>query len=1467
MTKKRSLLVVLLGLCMALCLSFGVACRNKEEKKEYTIGWDYDKTLATVTAEGYNTLPETLEQDTEITFTVTVKDGYQVTSVLASRVALRANGGKYSHKVIADTTFHINVDRTVEKVEVTSTPEKPTYYAGESVDRSALVVKATYGTGDVEEITNYTVSPAVFSLGDTSFTVSYGGKSATVELNETVVGKVELDLQGGTVSEAYLQTLENNEELANVKQENGKVTFTFAKKLLNEIKLPVNTEGETQITRVDDENYPDDFSFSNWEGNAKIVPADTEVSVTYKAIWNAKLLDLESVSFETRKNEENADVAYLVIKGTYRAAKTAFLYLYEGNSNVELIGPTIGDETKERGDSFELLFSMRELALAESGAFLTMWMDIKFVAENDGVRDVQDININDYASDFVDLDAQLIDPNMDYIYTFATHSPTEGVKNLKAVAQLYFPADYTIAAANGEKGEPLLVISGTMKSDAYNGNAVMIDWWIDRTIAAMGTIGEDRKWSITFDLSDWPLETMGYAHVKIVKSENDGTVVWGSSSEFNLPTTNCKDAAWTNNGSHSDVTGRTIIVRTDDYRIVFYVGEPSWNGLVAYGQNEAMSVESFRLHTEMVGEGEEAATEKAYFDIYGTYRNDLLTKERVEEELAKMYANVDISSLGVVSSNNDYVAFARSLADGTMRFHVDDEEEGNFWRVYIEIPAEAQNGWVLFIHTGSNANLYTGGHAVYTEPVTVGNMKYSLETLGGFSGDDKAWINGIIAINVIDETAKEIKLAEEGAVLKVDNFENPTKVYYVVKLAVRNYTAEELQNAFVFGNDDGSGYFNTAKVVKIGDNIYEFWFDVTEFRSSGAHPFLWSNIYTSETHEKLFEVKDAAASTDGMYAIVNGVKYVLHSTWDTYYNSVCLATEEPGENDTNSPELDPDYVTPELKILLASLQQEDNAVYYVLAIRVKGYADATLASAVLYDGDTQFTLHHKEKENLGDDNVWLFYFDVTAYRGGQFYPHLKFGDVPHNGEGGNGDVTAPYVNKSVKIGEVTYSIVNGWGMPTLVVDDETMIWELTGADLTSDDDGVYFVVSGTYLGYSEEDLRSVLGSIDFALQENSAVVNNNGGDYSRSEWIRGFDYKIEIEGNTWKILYNVSTLEPYAYFGHFNNEDLKLDLDSAPAEKVITWDGRIYTMINAYGGTDVLHYWGCVALRIEDADAPYYAKLNPTNAHVEKNDEGDKAYFVLSGTYTDIDEDSIERVLGKVYFDFQQRGGAWNRYTSFERIVNWNTASGLWTIKFDVTGLPADGNPYTSHFKTDSGDIKLDRDHAPHDENATLNNNASYTLVNFNGTDYPSNDQNNWGEEWNWGNVSLKVVNPNAPKLTFTKATLETDDAENPTKVWLVLEAEFENYTEAELKTITYFEQQMTLTVEKVEINDGTVKLYFNFTNVDPNGEWWWGHWTVNGNNMGDVKCTVVESEVVFGGIRYKLNTEWEMPIVVVTRV
>lgn len=682
--RKNWLLVLVLAIVAALGICLISACGGTK----YAVTWDVSE-HATVTVTGFKNLPEEVEEETSLSFIVTPETGYEVSSVSVNGRSVTADkNGNYNAVVKAEMTIKVETVEKVSKVSVKTNPTNLTYYAGQELDPAGMVVEVEYGNGRKANETGYTVSyknGAAFALGDTSFTVKFKGvESAPVNLAAAVEVKIELDPVGGTVSNEYVSALQANTELHNVAvAENGVVSFTYSALTAN-VTLPTAEQWSKGIE--------DDYKFVSW-GGATEVSKDNADSISYKVQYKANLLQLDKIEYVNKTVGEEV-VSYLVITGKFKAAKTAYLYLYEGNDKVELVGDTIGDENTERGDDFALEFDLRKLVEKN---YVGKWMDIKFCASEGEFTETMEINLEDYPEDFVNLNQVLI--NGDYSYGFQTYENT-----LKAVYSNYYKNEYTLTASLNDDGDPILTINGTVY-EKWAGKSVCIDLTDCGLEDAVkyGVIGEDGTYSVEFNLKTVNLTTNGYSHFSIVESAEDPTVLMKDDPANLLNAGLITDGLETVN---MGLIENKYAVRVPNAKetAVYYVGQGKWGGIVIWGVNEAIATTDVTLKTK---------DDKPMLAINGTYKNTF-TAEEVMEYIKTTYTYADLQNNADASSgstNTDWGSPTElswgKAAEGdnpavpaTMFVEAADGK----WTVYLDLSARVNAiGEVLFSHFGNTS--------------------------------------------------------------------------------------------------------------------------------------------------------------------------------------------------------------------------------------------------------------------------------------------------------------------------------------------------------------------------------------------------------------------------------------------------------------------------------------------------------------------------------------------------------------------------------------------------------------------------------------------------------------------------------------------------------------------------------------------------------------------------------------------
>ncbi len=1345
MTKRRTILAVVLGLIMALCLSLAVACGGTEAETEVVKWTINDKEHVTVTVNDSTELPETYTVGETLTFKVVPASGYEVV-VKNGRTTLKGTDNVYSIEVKSGKSANdiaITVSKAIASVAVTKNPTRMTYYAGEFLDETGMEVSVTYATGDSEKIEKgYVVtypSGGAFTFGDTYFTVTYGGKtSEKVNLEAAVRGRIAFDLQGGTLTDAYKATLTANSEIKEQKQEGTMYYLYFDAALSAAIPLPTSEE----ISRTSEADEP--IPFLGWSLNGNPVTAIPEKSIdgTFTARWFVELVTLTGVKYETGTGADAGKV-FLVISGTYHMANSVQLYFYEGNAKVEWKGDVY---TGKIGQTFAAKYNMVNLgdARTEDGAdYFGKWMDIKLVASVDGVEDVQEINLNDYGDDFVDTTQMAHSEN--YTFSFQVYTP-DGTSDryLKAVVNRYIPP-ITIS----QEGDNVVFTGSLLGEMAQQAKTVEIDYWGSSFVVGRGTV-ENGQYSVSLALADMPYTTTMYFHFKVL-NENGETVFTSGTDNNLLNSWLATDDTYVPGEKLGSLDGIRKTIASADNTRVLYIGYGEWGAVIGWLVNESIAERDVTL--EMKGD-------KGYYVVSGTWNKDKLQKTDVENLLKEKYPAPIIKASDFIGTQHVSTTWSRTLDENNLIIEVNDD--GTF-KVSIELPPveDLKDGLALYLQyeNTDGKNIYQGSLNVHKDSsVTMGTMAFTLDVASGYSGNSQSWANGMIIIRTEDSTAKSATY--EKMTLKVDNFESPTKVYYVVTVKVKNYTLDDLKK-FVLGNIDASSRdlyeqdATKAKCVDEDNHLYEIWFDVTSCADQG----LYFKLFFTESGTKddltegdlVVELKDTSHASDGLYAVVNGKKYsIVQKSEAPYYDFPALVVTDAEATDKNPEYTDPDYVPVEdsYKVDMSTLKLElvDGKPTLTIGGDVTGYTEAEIVFDLQTNGQVHSAGGWQTLKPTTTVKIANGKFTVTVDLSGvgldekannngltQYLMHLKFGDNNFDIEWKADPIKADENGDHVEYNNLHYTLIirNGdtWSrdMVQLAVSEEALadlgdpgtnksikVMEDVDVALVEDGGKPCIVVTVQATGYTDDELKAAVkyGNVDAGDKDNpdddfewkSACIKVEKSGENYKLYFDLTDIKLGGDGRLWSNLFINDTKTEIHDFDH-----------STHGKFVVVGDKKYEIECTGDNGT-----WNIPCIKVGDPTT-----LTATSADLVVEDN--KVYLSISGNATngtaaETDKAKIQKAFSNFYVDLQMRGDNWTSNKLVNPVLTINE-DGTWTAKYDITDIAVHGNPYTCHFGGAQSDLKLPTTVAQDGKSVTLNG-KKYTLVNKNGA---TDEQNNWG--------------------------------------------------------------------------------------------------------------------------------------------
>lgn len=152
-------------------------------KTAYEEGEKFDKTGMVVTAIYSDSSKETV---TDYTYTPTgslTKNDTKITITYKDKTATVTITVKEKTPPV--------VEKTLEKIEVTTNPNKTEYEEGEKFDKTGMVVTAVYSDNSRETVTDYTYAPTgSLTANDKRVIITYKGKTTTISISVKKIEKV-----------------------------------------------------------------------------------------------------------------------------------------------------------------------------------------------------------------------------------------------------------------------------------------------------------------------------------------------------------------------------------------------------------------------------------------------------------------------------------------------------------------------------------------------------------------------------------------------------------------------------------------------------------------------------------------------------------------------------------------------------------------------------------------------------------------------------------------------------------------------------------------------------------------------------------------------------------------------------------------------------------------------------------------------------------------------------------------------------------------------------------------------------------------------------------------------------------------------------------------------------------------------------------------------------------------------------
>ncbi len=295
----------------------------------------------------------------------------------------------------SDTTIKaFTTSNVLETIEIATPPKKTSYFVGEDFNSTGMIVKAKYGNGKTEEITDYKITNGTnLSLGQTSVTISYNGKTTTQAIEviensvtsitiknvpskteyyagddfETTGMVIEATYKDGTTKEISNYTIKDG---SNLKNGQTSVTIEFEEKTVTQsITVKANPVEKIEIKK--EPNKTNYVSGQNFDTTGMVVEATYEngkirqvEDYTIKDGTNLKTGQTSvTITYEEKTVTQEITVVEKAVTGiSVKSTPTKTKYI-QNKEELDLTGGiieiTYNDDTKE-----EMLMTSDEITIS-----------------------------------------------------------------------------------------------------------------------------------------------------------------------------------------------------------------------------------------------------------------------------------------------------------------------------------------------------------------------------------------------------------------------------------------------------------------------------------------------------------------------------------------------------------------------------------------------------------------------------------------------------------------------------------------------------------------------------------------------------------------------------------------------------------------------------------------------------------------------------------------------------------------------------------------------------------------------------------------------------------------------------------------------------------------------------------------------------------------------------------------------
>lgn len=503
---------------------------------------------------------------------------------------------------------------------------------------------------------------------------------------------------------------------------------------------------------------------------------------------------------------------------------------------------------------------------------------------------------------------------------------------------------------------------------------------------------------------------------------------------------------------------------------------------------------------------------------------------------------------------------------------------------------------------------------------------------------------------------------------------------------LKNGDQEVLKYSVCIGQEPWT-YQEPDVLAEAEDGIYTVKIDVTDF--DPQYPYAVTENRNGYGNIRAVAVEDTKT--------VGGKKYYLHGA----VGSDLLLNISDAEKTYDLTDI--------------TLEQAESKAYLVFTGTFAGYTEAALKE-LLEDVNTFFFYGNGSAGNQKPesrtatfaDGKWTLKVDITDMPDDIEYAicQVNVNDLKHP--------KADSTDSTIKVGIRTYTLVaHAWGgWVRLTISTEKGTCAVTGLDLEVDETAkkVYLIATGTFADYTEAELKAL-------FEGTNKMYVHFWGDSAKME--TPASTVVTTSEGTWTAKSDVTNLKDDELRNVLINGELKLDIQ----DKTVVLGEKAYTLQKANG-------YGNTGLRVGAKFArPSSARLELTPDKGNGTDENfkndiEKAFFVISGKYySEVTESEAKTFFSKDKYPFEF--GSYNSTKDRIRRISIDTTAHTYTVKFDVSWLPAGEHYCRFGPKGGNDDLRLSKQACP--DNTVKSVGSTYTLTNYNGTDD------------HWGCIVLKV--------------------------------------------------------------------------------------------------------------------------------